>query len=390
MKGLLFSVLGSCFCAQAVATAGEEGDGGGHLEVEEGGVDLAEGEVGDDAESLGGFALAADGAEGFDEGRLFGRFAVEELELHSCGCVVFRFPIHEAHQVIGAGDEFGAVVAHEVQAAAAVLVVDATGKGADGAVVVGGEVGGDEGASLFGTFDHEGDIGQSGDNAVAAHEVAGEGAHAGDVLGEEPAMEEHVACGVAVRGGIEGVEPVRQDADGVEVVVEGGAVGVNVDAVGESAHDEGIREGFGQFGAAAFAVGFAVGGDASRTHDRHDVARVEIGRAAIVDDGGGVGAFGQAPGIVVGAEGEGADAVAPAELEFVGCPTQGFFSTFGEEMKQLCAGSRDELVERVECGGCVLKQCPRMVDVSQEVDALRLGESAQQAEGDVMEHGLVD
>ena len=98
MKELLFSVLGSCFCAQSVSSAGEEGDGGGHLEVEEGGVDLGEGEVGDDAESLGGFALAAGGAEGFDEGRLFGRFAVEEFELHSRRCVVFRFPIHEAHQ----------------------------------------------------------------------------------------------------------------------------------------------------------------------------------------------------------------------------------------------------------------------------------------------------
>ena len=390
MKELLFSVLGSCFCAQSVSSAGEEGDGGGHLEVEEGGVDLGEGEVGDDAESLGGFALAAGGAEGFDEGRLFGRFAVEEFELHSRRCVVFRFPIHEAHQVVGAGDEFGTVVANEVQAAATVLVVGAAGKGTDGAVVVGGEVGGDEGSALFGTFDHEGDIGQSGDNAVAAHEVAGEGAHAGDVLGEESAVEEHVAGGVAVRGGVEGVEPVRQDADSVEVVVEGGAVGVNVDAVGESAHDEGIGESFGQFGTAAFAVGFAVGGDASRAHDRHDVARIEIGRAAVVDDGGGIRTFGQAPGIVVGAEGEGADVVAPAELEFIGCPRQGFFSTFGEEMKQLCAGSRDELVERVEYGRCVLKQCPRMVDVSQEVDALRLGESAQQAEGDVMEHGLGD
>lgn len=389
MKGLLFSVLGSCFCAQAVATAGEEGDGGGHLEVEEGGVDLGEGEISDDAESLCGFALAAGGAEGFDEGRLFGCFAVEEFELDGLR-VVFRFPIHEAHQVVGACDEFGAVVAHEVKAAAAVFVVGAAGEGTDGAVVVGGEVGGDEGSALFGTFDHEGDIGQSGDNAVAAHEVAGEGAHAGDVLGEESAVEEHVAGGVAVRGGVEGVEPVRQDADGVEVIVEGGAVGVNVDTVGESAHDEGIGKSFGQFGAAAFAVGFAVGGDAARTHDRHDVARVEIGRAAIVDDGGGVGAFGQAPGIVIGAESEGADVVAPAELEFVGCPRQGFFSTFGEEMKQLCAGSRNELVERVECGGCVLKQCPRMVDVSQEVDALRLGESAQQAEGDVMEHGWGD
>ena len=389
MKGLLFSVLGSCFCAQAVTSSGEEGDGGGHLEVEEGGVDLAEGEIGDDAESLGGFSLAAGGAEGFDEGSLFGRFAVEEFELDGLR-VVFRFPIHEAHQVVGTGDEFGAVVAHEVEAAAAVLVVGAAGAGTDGAVVVGGEVGGDGGSALFGTFDHEGDIGQSGDNAVAAHEVAGEGAHAGDVLGEESAVEEHVAGGVAVRGGVEGVEPVRQDADGVEPVVEGGAVGVNVDAVGESAHDEGIGESFGEFGTAAFAVGFAVGGDAARAHDRHDVARVEIGRAAIVDDGGGVGAFGQAPRIVVGAEGKGADAVAPAELEFVGCPRQGFFSTFGEEMKQLCAGSRDELVERVECDGCVLKQCPRMVDVSQEVDALRLGESAQQAEGDVVEHGLGD
>ena len=245
MKGLLFSVLGSCFCAQAVTSSSEEGDGGGHLEVEEGGVDLGEGEVGNDAESLGGFALAAGGAEGFGEGCLFGRFAGEEFELHSRGCVVFRFPIHEAHQVVGTGDKFGTVVANEVQAAATVLIVGATGKGTDGAVVVGGEVGGDEGSALFGTFDHEGDIGQSGDNAVAAHEVAGEGAHAGDVLGEESAVEEHVAGGVAVRGGVEGVEPVCQDADSVEPVVEGGAVGVNVDAVGESAHDEGIGESFG-------------------------------------------------------------------------------------------------------------------------------------------------
>ena len=360
------------------------------MQVEEGGVDLAEGEVGDDAESLGGFALAAGSAEGVDDGCLFGRFAVEEVELHSRGCIVFGFPIHEAHQVVGAGDEFGTVIAHEVKATAAVLVVGATGEGADGAVVVGGEVGGDERSSLFGTFDHEGDIGQSGDNAVAADEVAGEGAHAGDVLGEESAVEEHVAGGVAVRGGVEGVEPVRQDADGVEVVVEGGAVSVDVDPIGESAHDEGIGQGFGQFGTAAFAVGFAVGGDAPRAHDRHDVACIEIGRAAIVDDGGGVWAFGKSARIVSSAEGEGADVVATAELEFVGCPTQGFFSTFGEEMKQLCAGSRDELVERVECGRCVLKECPRMVDVSQKVDTLWLRESAQQAEGDVMEHGLGD
>ena len=385
-----FRCLAFRFCAQAVATAGEEGDGGGHLQVEEGGVDLAEGEVGDDAESLGGFALAAGGAESVDDGCLFGRFAVEEVELHSRGCIVFRFPIHEAHQVVGAGDKFGAVVAHEVQAAAAVLVVGAAGEGTDGAVVVGGEVGGDEGAALFGTFDHEGDIGQSGDNAVAAHEVAGEGAHAGDVLGEETAVEEHVAGGIAVGGGVEGVEPVRQDADCVEVVVECGTVGVDVDPIGESAHDEGIGQGFGQFGTAAFAVGLAVGGDAPRAHDGHDMPRVEIGCAAIVDHGGGIGAFGESARIVVGAEGEGADVVAPAELEFVGCPTQGFFSALGEELYELCAGSRDELVERVECGRGVLKECPRMVDVSQEVDTLRLGESAQQAEGDVMEHGLGD
>ena len=116
-------------------------------------------------------------------------------------------------------------------------------------------------------------------------------------------MTEHVAGGVAVGRGIEGVEPVRQDADCVEVVVECGTVGADVDPIGESAHDEGIGEGFGQFGAAAFAVGFAVGGDAPRTHDRHDVACIEIGCAAIVDDGGGVRAFGESTRIVVGAEG---------------------------------------------------------------------------------------
>ena len=174
------------------------------------------------------------------------------------------------------------------------------------------------------------------------------------------------------------------------MVVECGTVGVDVDPIGESAHDEGIGEGFGQFGAAAFAVGFAVGGDAPRTYDGHDMPRVEIGCAAIVDHGGGIGAFGESTRIVVGAEGEGTDVVAPAELEFVGCPTQGFFSALGEELYELRAGSRYELVELVECGRCVLKQRPRMVDVSQEVDTLRLCKSVQEAEGDVMEHGLGD
>ena len=118
--------------------------------------------------------------------------------------VFFRFPIHELDQVVGTGDKFGTVVANEVQAPAAILVAGAAGKGADGAVVVGSEMSRDERSSLFGTFDDEGDIGQSGDNAVAAHEVTGEGAHAGDVLGEETAVKEHVAGGVAVSGGIEG------------------------------------------------------------------------------------------------------------------------------------------------------------------------------------------
>ena len=99
--------------AQTVSPAGEQSDDARHLQVKKCGVDLAKREIRDNAKPLGCFSLATGSAQSSDERTLLRRIPVEELQLDSRR-LVFRFPIHQSHQIGGICDEFCAAVANEV------------------------------------------------------------------------------------------------------------------------------------------------------------------------------------------------------------------------------------------------------------------------------------
>ncbi len=190
------------FDAQTVPPSGEQGDSARHLQVKKSGVDLAKREIRDDTKPLGCFSLATGSAQSSDERTLLGRISVEEFQLDSRH-LVFHFPIHQSHQIGGICDEFCAAVANEVQAPSAEFIVSATGKGADRAIVISCKVSGDQRPTFFCTLDNKGNIGQTGHDAIAAHEISGEGAHTGHIFREQTSVRQHLSRSVAMHGRID-------------------------------------------------------------------------------------------------------------------------------------------------------------------------------------------
>ena len=98
----------------------------------------------------------------------------------------------------------------------------------------------------------------------------------------------------AVYGGIDAVKPVSQYADGVEAVGEGFPVGVNVNAVGQSAHNQRVGQQSAELLHKPLAERFAVIGGVAGTHDAQDMAAVQVGRAFVEQHEWGVGTFAEA------------------------------------------------------------------------------------------------
>lgn len=188
--------------AQTVSPTGEQSDSARHLQVKKCGVDLAKREIRDDAKPLGCFSLASGSAQSSDEQTLLGRIPVEEFQLDSRH-LVFRFPIHQSHQISGICDEFCAAVANEVQAPTAEFIVGATGKSADRTIVISCKVSGDQRPTFFCALNHQRNIGQTGHDAIAAHEISGEGAHTGHILREQTSVRQHLSRSVAMHGRID-------------------------------------------------------------------------------------------------------------------------------------------------------------------------------------------
>lgn len=190
------------FDAQTVPPTGEQSDDARHLQVKKCGVDLAKREIRDNAKSLGCFSLATGSAQSSDERTLLGRIPVEEFQLDSRR-LVFRFPIHQSHQIGGICDEFCAAVANEVQAPTAEFIVSATGKSANRTIVIGCKVSSDQRPTFFCALNHQRNICQTGHDAIAAHEISGEGAHTGHIFREQTSVRQHLSRGVAMHGRID-------------------------------------------------------------------------------------------------------------------------------------------------------------------------------------------
>ena len=174
-----------------------------------------------------------------------------------------------------------------------------------------------------------------------------------------------------------------QDPNRVQVVVECCPMGMDVDPVGQPAHDECVRKCCRQFGTKAFAVCLTVGGDAARAHHRHHMPRVKIRCAAIIQHSGSIRTLRQPMRIVSSAECQRTYAVTITKLKFVGRSAEGFFAVFGKEALQTRACRGGEFVDRIKHSDSVIEKRLRLVDSTQKFYTLCLCESAQQREGDV-------
>lgn len=167
------------------------------------------------------------------------------------------------------------------------------------------------------------------------------------------------------------------------MVVECCTMSMDVDPVGQSTHNECVGKCCRQFGTKAFAVRLTVGCDAARAHHRHDMLRVEIRCATIIQHSGSIRTLRQPMRIVSSAKCQWAYAVTMTKVEFIGRSAEGFFAVFGKEALQTRACRGSEFVERIEHSHSVIEKTLRLVDSTQKFYTLCLCESAQQREGDV-------
>ena len=167
------------------------------------------------------------------------------------------------------------------------------------------------------------------------------------------------------------------------MVVECSTMGMDVDPVGQTAHDECVGKCCRQFSAKAFAVHLAIRRDAARAYHRHHMPRIKIRCAAIIQHSGSVRAFRQPTRIVSSAECQRTYAVTMTKVEFVDRSAEGLIAVLCKEALQTEAGGGHEFVDRIEHSDSVIEKTLRLVDSTQKFYTLCLCKSAQQREGDV-------
>lgn len=169
---------------------------------------------------------------------------------------------------------------------------------------------------------------------------------------------------------------MRQDPNRVQVVVECSPMGMDVDPVGQTAHDERVGKCCRQFSAKAFAMCLTVGCDAARPHHRHHMSRVEIRCAAIIQHSGSIRTLRQAMRIASSAKCQWTHAVTMTKVKFVGRSAESLIAVFGKEALQTRACRGGEFVDRIEHSDSVIEKTLRLVDSTQKFYTLCLCKSA--------------
>lgn len=169
---------------------------------------------------------------------------------------------------------------------------------------------------------------------------------------------------------------MRQDPNRVQVVVECSTMGMDVDSVGQTAHDERVGKCRRQFSAKAFAMRLTVGCDAARAHHRHHMPRVEICCAAIIQHSGSVRTLRQPMRIASRAECQWTYAVTITKVKFVGRSAESLIAVLSKEALQTRACRGGEFVDRIEHSDSVIEKTLRLVDSTQKFYTLCLCESA--------------
>ncbi|EDY97411.1 hypothetical protein BACPLE_00201 [Phocaeicola plebeius DSM 17135] len=203
-------------------------------------------------------------------------------------------PVHGFYHIFRALYQGSAVFLYQQVAAGGVGIAYAARKGEAVALVAFGYLGGNEGASFGAGLYHEGSVADAGYDAVALHEVLPVGVGAAHELGEQSALCQHLGSGAAVYGWVDAVQTVSQYTHGVESVGQCLAVGMDVDAVSQSAHYQHVGKQGAEFLHETLAEAFAVVGGIACAYDAQDVPAVQVGRAFVEQDERGIGTFAEA------------------------------------------------------------------------------------------------
>lgn len=282
-----------------IAAAGHGLDDSLHFKLEEEAGEGGHRKVGADGQLVDGEVVG--GCERVDDTLLVGRERGEELPLDTFAAHFLQhilcFPAHGVGEIFGRRDEGGAVVAYQLVATLAVFGSHGTGKGKRVTVVVARQPGRNESAAPCRALYEDAGVTHARYDTVAAHEVGLVGVGAGGIFGEQSAVCGHFVGCVAVGRRIERVEAVSQYAHRRQAVVERLSVGVDVNAVGQSADDERVGTEPLQVGHETADEILSVGRAVAGAHDADHVACVEVCRAPIVESQRRVGALQQPSGV---------------------------------------------------------------------------------------------
>ena len=117
------------------------------------------------------------------------------------------------------------------------------------------------------------------------------------MFGEQAALANHQTGGFAVTGRIEVVEPVGKHANGFISLLKRVAMGADVNAIGQSTHDEHLRTELFQFLDEASHQVLSVNRDMASAHNIDNALLVKVGRSFIEKQQRGIVAFAQTAGI---------------------------------------------------------------------------------------------
>lgn len=215
-------------------------DEGFHFEFDEGGVDEGDGELGLVGDVVDVEFVLAEGL--VDEGFVVGEVGEESAVGFVCGDGEEWEEVEFFGDVGGLLDEFGALL-DELVAAVGGGAVDVAWDGEDGAALVDGLVGGDEGAAAGAGFDDEGAGGPAADDAVALWEGGFVWGVVDGVFADDGAVGGDAFCEGCVFWWVEFGVAGADDGDGAAFGGECAFVGGGVDAAGEAADDGVAAEG---------------------------------------------------------------------------------------------------------------------------------------------------
>ena len=186
-------------------------------------------------------------------------------------------PSHSLYEVQCRGDESGSTIADKIITASTIGCPYGSGKSIDIAAIFFGDTRGDESTAFSSTLYEDRGITDTCRDAIPAHEIQAVGFAVRHILREEASMVYHRVGNVAMGWRIEGVKTVCQYGYGIETIVERSTVGMDIDAIGQSADNKDIGAERPKVGNEMANQVLSIARTMARAHDIDDMSPVKVG-----------------------------------------------------------------------------------------------------------------